>query len=69
MTCEPTEQQLAEIHEKMMAKYPKLQTEWTCMTEFRMRQAARKAYREKLMNELSRAQTQVEGMASKSVNL
>ena len=47
MTCEPTEQQLAEIHEKVMAKYPKLQTERTCMTEFRTRQAARKAYRRK----------------------
>ena len=69
MTCEPTEQQLAEIHAKVMEKYPKLPTERTCMTEFRMRQAARKAYREKLINELSRAQAQVEGMASKAVDL
>jgi hypothetical protein len=69
MTCEPTEQQLAEIYDKVMTKYPKLQTERTCMTEFRMRQAARKAYREKLMNELSRAQAEMEGVASKTVNL
>ena len=69
MTCEPTDQQMAEIHAKVMDKYPKLQTERTCMTEFRMRQAARKAYREKLMNELSRSQAEMEGMASKAVNL
>lgn len=51
------------IHVKVMAKYPKLPTERTCMTEFRMRQAARHAYREKLVDELCRAKEEVAAVA------
>jgi hypothetical protein len=69
MAYEPTDAERWEIHGKVMAKYPKLPTERTCMTEFRMRQAARAAYREKLIDELRRAQTGLEGMASKAADL
>ena len=69
MAYEPTDAERWEIHGKVMAKYPKLPTERTCMTEFRMRQAARDAYRQKLMDELCRAQTGMEGMASKAADL
>lgn len=63
MPYEPTDAERWEIHARVMNKYPKLPTERTCMTEFRMRQAARAAYREKLINELRRAKEGMAGMA------
>ena len=37
-------------------RFPKLKTEWTCITEKRFRDAARAAYRLKLIDEFSRAE-------------
>ena len=37
-------------------RFPKLKTEWSCITEKRFRDAARAAYRLKLIDEFSRAQ-------------
>ena len=36
-------------------RFPKLKTEWTCITEKRFRDAARASYRLKLIDEFSRA--------------
>ena len=37
-------------------RFPKLKTEWSCFTEKRFRDAARAAYRLKLIDEFSRAE-------------
>jgi hypothetical protein len=37
-------------------RFPKLKTEWSCITEKRFRDAARAAYRLKLIDEFSRAE-------------
>ena len=37
-------------------RFPKLKTEWTCITEKRFRDAARASYRLKLIDEFSRTQ-------------
>jgi hypothetical protein len=41
-----------EIERSVWERFPKLDTERRCATEKRMRDAARKAYRERLINEL-----------------
>jgi hypothetical protein len=41
-----------EIERSVWQRFPKLDTERRCATEKRMRDAARKAYRERLINEL-----------------
>ena len=41
-----------EIERSVWQRFPKLDTERRCATEKRMRDAARKAYRERLTNEL-----------------
>jgi hypothetical protein len=41
-----------EIERSVWERFPKLETERRCATEKRMRDAARKAYRERLTNEL-----------------
>jgi hypothetical protein len=41
-----------EIERSVWQRFPKLETERRCATEKRMRDAARKAYRERLTNEL-----------------
>jgi hypothetical protein len=41
-----------EIERSVWQRFPKLDTERRCATEKRMRDAARKAYRQRLINEL-----------------
>jgi hypothetical protein len=45
---------LEEIDRLVRERFPKLATEWSCAMEKRMRDAARAAYRQKLIDELSR---------------
>ena len=41
-----------DVERRVWQRFPKLETERRCATEKRMRDAARKAYRERLTNEL-----------------
>jgi hypothetical protein len=41
-----------DVERRVWERFPKLETERRCATEKRMRDAARKAYRERLINEL-----------------
>ena len=41
-----------DVERSVWERFPKLETERRCATEKRMRDAARKAYRERLVNEL-----------------
>ena len=41
-----------DVERRVWERFPKLDTERRCATEKRMRDAARKAYRERLTNEL-----------------
>ena len=43
---------MGDVERSVWERFPKLETERRCATEKRMRDAARKAYRERLVNEL-----------------
>ena len=47
------------INRLVKERFPKLKTEWSCITEKRFRDAARAAYRLKLIDEFSQAETMV----------
>ena len=49
---ELTEWHHQKIHELVMQRFPKLQTERSCITEKRMREAAREAYRKRLTDDV-----------------
>ena len=51
------------IHTLVMARFPKLPTERGCITEKRMRDAAREAYRTRLINDIKAKKIVLEEMA------
>lgn len=59
-----TADQLHIIHTLVMARFPKLPTERGCITEKRMRDAAREAYRTRLINDITAKKIVLEEMAS-----
>lgn len=61
-----TADQLHIIHSLVMARFPKLPTERGCITEKRMRDAAREAYRTRLINDITAKKIVLEEMASAS---
>jgi hypothetical protein len=52
------------IHTLVMARFPKLPTERGCITEKRMRDAAREAYRTRLINDITAKKIVLETLAS-----
>jgi len=58
-----TADQLHIIHSLVMARFPKLPTERGCITEKRMRDAAREAYRTRLINDITAKKILLEEMA------
>lgn len=52
------------INTLVMARFPKLPTERGCITEKRMRDAAREAYRTRLINDITAKKIVLEEMAS-----
>ena len=54
------------INTLVMARFPKLPTERGCITEKRMRDAAREAYRTRLINDITAKKIVLEEMASAS---
>jgi len=61
-----TADQLHIIHLLVMARFPKLPTERGCITEKRMRDAAREAYRTRLINDITAKKIVLEEVASAS---
>ena len=59
-----TADQLHIINTIVMARFPKLPTERGCITEKRMRDAAREAYRTRLINDITAKKIVLEEMAS-----
>ena len=59
-----TANELHIIHTLVMARFPKLPTERGCITEKRMRDAAREAYRTRLINDITAKKIVLEEMAS-----
>ncbi len=59
-----TADELHIIHSLVMARFPKLPTERGCITEKRMRDAAREAYRTRLINDITAKKIVLEEMAS-----
>ena len=59
-----TADELHIIHTLVMARFPKLPTERGCITEKRMRDAAREAYRTRLINDITAKKIVLEEMAS-----
>lgn len=51
------------INTLVMARFPKLPTERGCITEKRMRDAAREAYRTRLINDITAKKIVLEEMA------
>ena len=58
-----TADELHIIHTLVMARFPKLPTERGCITEKRMRDAAREAYRTRLINDITAKKIVLEEMA------
>ena len=42
------------INQLVRERFPRLPTEWSCITEARMRDAARESYRQRLIDEFRR---------------
>ena len=61
-----TADELHIIHTLVMARFPKLPTERGCITEKRMRDSAREAYRTRLINDITAKKIVLEEMASAS---
>ena len=59
-----TADELHIINTLVMARFPKLPTERGCITEKRMRDAAREAYRTRLINDITAKKIVLEEMAS-----
>jgi hypothetical protein len=61
-----TRDELAAINVIVYQRFPKIPTERTCLTEFNMRQAAREAYRQRLINDIKAKKIILEEVASAS---
>jgi hypothetical protein len=48
-----TKDELAAINVIVYQRFPKIPTERTCKTEYNMRNAAREAYRQRLINDIT----------------
>ncbi len=44
------------INQLVRERFPRLPSEWSCITEARMRDAARESYRQRLIDEFRRAE-------------
>lgn len=58
-----TRDELAAVNVLVYQRFPKVPTERTCLTEFNMRQAAREAYRQRLINDITAKKIILEEMA------
>jgi hypothetical protein len=61
-----TRDELAAVNVLVFQRFPKVPTERTCLTEFNMRQAAREAYRQRLINDIKAKKIILEEVASAS---
>ena len=61
-----TRDELAAINVIVYQRFPKIPTERTCLTEFNMRQAAREAYRQRLINDIEAKKIILEEVAPAS---
>jgi hypothetical protein len=61
-----TRDELAAVNVLVFQRFPKIPTERTCLTEFNMRQAAREAYRQRLINDIKAKKIILEEVASAS---
>ena len=61
-----TRDELAAVNVLVYQRFPKIPTERTCLTEFNMRQAAREAYRQRLINDIKAKKIILEEVASAS---
>lgn len=61
-----TRDDLAAVNVLVFQRFPKIPTERTCLTEFNMRQAAREAYRQRLINDIKAKKIILETVASAS---
>jgi hypothetical protein len=61
-----TRDELAAVNVLVYQRFPKVPTERTCLTEFNMRQAAREAYRQRLINDIKAKKIILEEVASAS---
>jgi hypothetical protein len=48
-----TRDELAAVNVLVFQRFPKIPTERTCKTEYNMRNAAREAYRQRLINDIT----------------
>jgi hypothetical protein len=48
-----TKDELAAVNALVFQRFPKIPTERTCKTEYNMRNAAREAYRQRLINDIT----------------
>jgi hypothetical protein len=58
-----TRDELAAVNVLVFQRFPKIPTERTCKTEFNMRQAAREAYRQRLINDITAKKIVLETVA------
>jgi hypothetical protein len=61
-----TRDEMAAVNVLVFQRFPKVPTERTCLTEFNMRQAAREAYRQRLINDIKAKKIILEEVASAS---
>jgi hypothetical protein len=61
-----TRDELAAVNVLIYQRFPKIPTERSFLTEFNMRQAAREAYRQRLINDIKAKKIILEEVASAS---
>jgi hypothetical protein len=59
-----TKDELAAVNVLVFQRFPKIPTERTCKTEYNMRNAAREAYRQRLINDIEAKKIILETVAS-----
>ncbi len=59
-----TKDELAAVNVLVFQRFPKIPTERTCKTEYNMRNAAREAYRQRLINDITAKKIILETVAS-----
>ena len=58
-----TKDELAAVNVLVFQRFPKIPTERTCKTEYNMRNAAREAYRQRLINDITAKKILLETVA------
>jgi hypothetical protein len=61
-----TRDELAAVNVLVFQRFPKIPTERTCKTEYNMRNAAREAYRQRLINDIEAKKIILETVAPAS---